>query len=136
MKTSTIRRIAPALIAVPVLAVLFFGVVFVNVFSIPVKDAMRRATWATIRSVGTAMEMYHDDCGKWPPTEGWHHALINDTGIAEWKGPYLRRTSPETLGARGLSIQSKGTSPAFVQRAGPEVRNVKRHIYLKDRSTD
>lgn len=104
MKNFTVRRCAVGLVSALVLAALWFGVVFAS-FSSPAKDAMRKATRATLQNVRTAMEMYQVDCGRWPPTDGWFHSLTNAGGIAGWKGPYLRDLTSEPTDSWGTKIE-------------------------------
>lgn len=43
----------------------------------------------------SALELFRDDCSRYPATEEGLFALINNPGVSSWKGPYVTLIRPD-----------------------------------------
>ncbi len=52
------------------------------------------AAKAQIELFGQALDQFRLDAGRYPTTQEGLSALVNNTGIAKWDGPYLKKGVP------------------------------------------
>ena len=58
------------------------------------KEAKITATKADISAIATAMDTFEIDNGRYPTTEeGINALLVQPTGLTDWHGPYIGKTS-------------------------------------------
>jgi len=73
--------------------ILFLSFVFtifgVN-FGSPRKDAMRKATRGSIANITLGLDTFQTDTGRYPTEKEGLDILINNSGLGNWKGPYMR----------------------------------------------
>jgi len=66
----------------------------------------------------SALQFFHDDCGRYPSVKEGLEALIDNPGIAGWNGPYIKLLRPDPWGNRYI-YALEGTN-AVVLSAGPD----------------
>jgi general secretion pathway protein G len=59
-----------------------------------VGSSRQKAAKAQISMIGTALDAYRLDCGRYPTTEEGLQALMKNPGIETWDGPYLSKEIP------------------------------------------
>jgi len=83
------------LIVVIAIIAILAAIIAPNAFKAIEKAKISRAI-GDIKSLKTALEMYHVDTGQWLPSDGGHpysldyNSLLEDDGTAGWDGPYLQ----------------------------------------------
>jgi general secretion pathway protein G len=68
----------------------------------------------------TALECFRRDCGRYPTDGEGLRALVQNPGVAHWRGPYLRLLMPDLWRHDYLYGCTNGT--VFVASAGPDGR--------------
>jgi general secretion pathway protein G len=91
------RKLSSAFTLVEMLLVMtiigFLAAVVVAKFAGRGKDAMIKATRASIAGISTALETYEIDCGQFPSSL---QALVHSSGEPNWKGPYFKSSGGDT----------------------------------------
>jgi len=103
------------LLVVAILGILA-GVVVVN-FSGRQKQAMIRATRASIAAVCTAIDLYEVDTGRYPSSL---QSLVNSDGSPNWSGPYIKGGVPMDAWGTTFGYQQQGEGGYKVVSAGPD----------------
>jgi general secretion pathway protein G len=85
--------------------------------------AMVPATRATLEAFAMALELYSKDCGSYPQAEQGLRVLIENPGVTNWAGPYIRgaRVPPDAWGTpvaylptqRAVTLLSAGSDITF-----------------------
>ena len=103
------------------LSALFAGVVCVN-FGSPTKNAMPKATRASIENAYMALETFKMDNGRYPTEKEGLASLITNPAIPSWNGPYIRPTQipADPWGTPYRYILTNGVP--LVISAGPDMR--------------
>ncbi|MEW6214318.1 MAG: type II secretion system major pseudopilin GspG [Nitrospirota bacterium] len=66
------------------------------------------AVKAQIELIGQALDQFRLDTGRYPTTSEGLNALMADTGIRGWDGPYLKKAVPNDTWDRPYNYQSPG----------------------------
>jgi general secretion pathway protein G len=103
------------LLVVVILGILA-GVVVVSVGG-KQKNAMIKATRASISAICTAIDLYEVDTGKYPSSL---QSLITGSGEPNWNGPYVRGGLPADAWGTGFGYSLKGEQNYEVRSAGPD----------------
>jgi general secretion pathway protein G len=106
------------LLVVAILGILA-GIVVVN-FGGKQKGAMIKATRASIAAIGTAVDMYEVDTGRYPPSLS---ALLSDDGSPNWSGPYIRGEGvPADAWGTAFEFRTVGDTAYKIVSAGPDLQ--------------
>lgn len=74
-----------------------------------VEQAKVKSTYAQIELLGTALDMYRLDVGKYPTTnEGLKALRERPVSASEWTGPYLKKELPNDAWRNPFSYTSPG----------------------------
>jgi len=84
--TTRLLQVLLMLLLVGVLAT-----VAVAVFSGGAQQQEMNQTQVAIIAIGTALDVYANDCGQYPTSGQGLKALCTNPGVSGWKGPYLRQ---------------------------------------------
>ncbi len=116
------RRAAFTLIEV-LLVVAILGIlagVVVGSFSGRQKSAMIRAARASIANIGTAVNLYEVDTGRFP---AGLQSLIQNDGAPNWDGPYLQGGMPADPWGIPFQYQQQGDRAFKITSAGPDQKH-------------
>jgi general secretion pathway protein G len=80
-------QVASALGLVVCLCVILAGFI-IQPFWDPNRSLYRLATYE-VAVLQKIVEQYRADCGEYPSTQDWPNALVRDSGVEGWNGPYL-----------------------------------------------
>jgi len=64
-------------------------------FQAPIDRSRTAVALRELSALRVAIELFHDDCGRYPTSEEGLLALINDPGIPSWNGPYVTMIRPD-----------------------------------------
>ena len=105
------------LLVVAILGVLA-GVVVVK-FGGKGQDARIKATRASIAALGTAVDLYEVDTGRYPASLG---SLLRGSGEPNWNGPYVKGGTPTDAWGVEFSYTKKGDNDYVIRSAGPDTQ--------------
>jgi general secretion pathway protein G len=71
--------------------------------------ANQKAAKTQIEMLGSALDAFRLDVGRYPTTSEGLSALVTDPGVDGWNGPYLKKALPNDPWRRPYLYQSPGT---------------------------
>lgn len=74
-----------------------------------VGKASQKAAKTQIEMLGQALDSYRLDTGKYPTTSEGLNALVTNSGVQGWDGPYLKKGVPNDPWKKPYQYQSPGT---------------------------
>lgn len=83
------------------------------------KKARINATRASISAIGTAIDLYEVDTGRYPPSL---QSLVSNDGSQNWLGPYIRGGVPVDAWGTTFGYTQQGDSGYKITSAGPDLQ--------------
>lgn len=120
MRAFTLTEMLLVIVIIGVLA----GALVVSLSGRSQEARLTRAQSDISAKLSLALDLFEQDCGRFPTTEEGLEALVTDPGINGWKGPYLRGgLKPDPWGTPySYSHDSDDATQYEVSSAGPDLQ--------------